>query len=182
MGRANLERAVELFPSCNMGKEGWLAFFQSAEGEAAVGKLIYDIYDEVLAAEERHAGTHKMGRRAKRDAVSLDEVFGVVFPAQYNNEPITKVLRSLMAGQTQRAFAAKVPVSESLLSKVLSGDFAPGLDLLHDIADAAGVKPWFFPEWRAQFLGQLVVDTLMEKPHMSIGPVKKLRSGTREKA
>lgn len=182
MGRANLERAKELFPSTQMGTEGWLNFFRTAEGEAAVGKLLYDIYDEVLAAEERHAGTHKMGRRARRDPVSLDELFGVVLPQQYNDEPLTVALRKILAksGETQRSFAARVPISESLLSKILSQDFEPGLAMLDDIAEAAGVKPWFFVEWRAGFLGQLVTEMLLERPNLSVTAVKRMRSASRK--
>ena len=180
MGRADLERAKELFPSCDMGKAGWVSFFSTAEGEAAVGKLLYDIYDEVLAAEERHAGTHKMGRRARRDPVSLDEVYGIVFPQQYNNEPLAVVVRRYIAstGESQKAFAARIPADGALLSRNLTGHTEPKLDMLEAIAKAMNVKPWYLVEWRAAFLGALVTETLLKSPHLSITAVKNMR-GTR---
>lgn len=182
MARANFERARALYPSCDMGLESWLRFFDTGEGSAAIGKMLYDIYDEVKAEEERAAGTHKMGRRAKRQAVSIDELFNVVFPPQYDNEALPVALKRFMGNQSQAQFARKIPVSQPVLSRILSGEYQPNLELIERIADACDIQPWFFPEWRALFLGDLVTNALLQRPHLSITALKRVRATRRKES
>lgn len=179
MARADFEHAKALYPSCDMGIAGWLKFFDTPAGEDAVGKVIYDIYDEVKAAEERRAGTHKMGRRARREARALDEVFAIVFPQQYTNEPLTVALKQLIGHRKQAAFAAKVPCSQPVLSRILSGEHKPNLLMIERLSEAAGVNPWYFAEWRAMYLGELITAVLLERPHMSITAINNVRKARR---
>jgi transcriptional regulator with XRE-family HTH domain len=159
-----------------MNMDAWLKFFDSAAGTEAMGKLLYDIYDEVKAQEEREAGKHKMGRRPARDAVSIDELFSVVFPAQYSNDPLPEALRKLMAGRSQRQFAQRIPCSQPWLARILSGEATPDIYMIEAIADAAKVPPWFFPEWRAMFLSNMVLEAYTRSPHLSITALRAMRS------
>lgn len=177
MARANFDRAKELYPSVRMDAEDWLRFFDSPAGVDAMGRLLYDIYDEVKAQEEREAGQHKMGRRPARRAVSIDELFSVVLPQQYTNDPFAEALRKLMNGRSQRAFAARIPVSQPYLARMLSGEYTPDLQMLERIAEAGKVKPWYFTEWRAMFMGQLITEVLLAKPNLSISAVRNARNG-----
>jgi len=177
MARADFERAKSMYPSTNMDTDDWLAFFDTPAGIDAMGRLLYDIYDEVKAQEERERGQHKMGRRPARRAVSIDELFSVVLPQQYNNEPLPVALRRLLAGQSQREFANRVPCSQPYLARVLSGEREPNVQMIEQLAKAAKVQPWFFLEWRAQYVSELIADVLTKKPHLSIAAVRQMRQG-----
>jgi len=180
VAKANLGNAKELYPSCGMGLNDWLSFFNTPPGLQAFGRILYDIYDEVKSQEEREAGIRRIGRRPARAAVPVDEVLGIIFPQEFSNEPMRTSLPKLMGKRSQRAFAAKVPMSQTHLSRILSGHREAGTELsietIEGIARAAGVTPWFFPEWRAHYLGELVTQVLMESPHLAITVLKNLRT------
>jgi transcriptional regulator with XRE-family HTH domain len=179
MARADLEGARALYPSCSMGMGEWVTFFDSPPGLQALGRILYDIYDEVKSAEERKAGLRRIGRRPARAAVSLDDVMNVVLPTEFSNEPLHVALTQLIAGRSQRQFARKVPISQPHLSRILSGERVPGLEQLEQIAAAAGVQPWYFAEWRAKYIGDLITEALTRAPHLSIAALRSLRDGRR---
>lgn len=169
MPKADLDRARQLYPSTEeLGYDGWRAFFDTPQGFAAMGQILYDIYDEVLAQAERDAGRQQMGRRPARDAVSLDDVFAIVFPAPYTVDPFPLALEKLLAGQSQRAFCRKIPCSQPTLSRYLSGTVPPDLSTLERIALAARVRPSYFIEWRALWFGRMVTRVLLDRPNVSV--------------
>jgi transcriptional regulator with XRE-family HTH domain len=177
MAKADLERARALYPSCGMGLDDWMAFFGSAAGLRAMGRIIYDVYDEVLSIEERENGKRRIGRRPAREAVSLAKVMAVVRPEEFTNDPLPVALRKLLRGRPQREFARKVPIAQPYLNRILAGQHAPyDLDLLESLAAAADVHPWHFPEWRAQYIGQLITTVLRDNPHMGITALRGLRN------
>jgi len=175
VAKADLSKAKELYPSCNMGVDEWATFFGTPPGLQAMGRVIYDIYDELLSVEERNAGVRRIGRRPARPAVPLSEVFDMLFPQEWTNEPFPQALSRLLSGRSHRQFAGKVPMSPSHLSRVLSGEREVNLEMIENIARALGVNPWFFSEWRAQYLGQLITEVLTESPHLGITILKGLR-------
>ncbi len=176
MAKADLERARELYPSCNMGMDEWMSFFSTAAGLRAMGRIIYDIYDEVVSREEREAGKRRIGRRPAREATSLAAVMAVVKPEEFSNEPLHVALRRLLRGRSQRTFARKVPISQAHLNRLLMGNQAASLDLLESLADASDVPPWHFVEWRAQYIGGLIAEVLVSNPHMGITALRGLRN------
>ncbi len=180
MAKADLEKARELYPSCNMGMNEWMTFFGTAAGLRAMGRIIYDVYDEVVSREEREAGKRRIGRRPAREATSLAAVMAIVKPEEFSNEPLPVALRRLLRGRSQRQFAAKVPISQPYLNRLLAGQHKIDLDMLERIADAAGVHPWHFPEWRAQYIGGLVTEVLQESPHLGITALRALRNTKRK--
>lgn len=176
MPKADLDRARELYPSCDMGVERWIDFFGTAAGLHAMGRIFYDIYDEVMSREEREQGKRRIGRRPARDAVSLAAVMAVVKPEEFSNEPLAVALARLLRGRSQRQFCRKVPIDQSYLSRLLTGDRTPtDLDLLQRLAAAADVHPWHFVEWRAGFVGQLLTEVMVQSPHVGINVLKSLR-------
>lgn len=179
MARADLENAKALYPSCAMGVDEWVRFFSTPPGMQAMGKIIYDIYDEVKSAEERAAGVRRIGRRPARASVPLDEVMGIVTPVEFTNDPMPKALTRLIAGRSQRQFAAKVPMNQGYLSKILAGEKHPELDTIEALAKAAGVAPWYFVEWRARYVGSLITEVLHRSPHLGISAVRGLRDNRR---
>lgn len=179
MVRADLEAAKRLYPSCGMGVGEWVAFFNSPAGLGALGKILYDIYDEVRSAEERNAGLRRIGRRPGRSAVPLAEVMQVVLPTEFNHDPLPAALAKLLNGRSQRQFARRVPISQPHLCRILSGERSPDLEQLERIAVAAGVQPWYFIEWRAKYISILMGEVLAESPHLSISALRAMRDGRR---
>lgn len=180
MAKADLDRARELYPSCSMGVEEWLTFFGTSAGLRAMGRIFYDIFDEVLSREERENGTRRIGRRPAREAVSLAQVMAVVKPDEFSNEPLPDALQKLLRGRSQAQFCRKVPISQSYLSRILSGDRpVTDLDLMERLADAASVHPWHFIEWRAGYMGELVTEVMRQSPHIGITALRTLRANRR---
>jgi hypothetical protein len=184
VAKADLERAKALYPSCSMAMDEWMTFFATSAGLRAMGRIIYDVYDEVISREERENGKRRIGRRPAREATSLAKVMAVVRPEEFTNEPLPIALKALMRGRSERAFARKVPISQSHLNRLLTASsYSPDaypMELLESLAEAGSVHPWHFPEWRAQFIGQLVTETLKENPALGITALRALRNGRRE--
>ncbi len=176
MAKADLERAKELYPSCAMGVEEWNTFFGTPAGLKAMGRILYDIYDELMSKEEREAGQRRIGRRPARSAVPLATLMTVVRPEEFSNEPLPQALTRLLRGRSQTMFARKVPCSQSHLSRILAGECPPDLDMIERLSAAAGVQPWHFPEWRAAYLSALIGEVLLESPHLGITAIKGVRA------
>lgn len=184
MAKADLEKAKSLYPSCGMGVDEWVTFFGSSAGLRAMGRIIYDVYDETISREEREAGKRRIGRRPAREATSLAKVMAVVRPEEFSNEPLPIALKALMRGRTQRQFAVKVPISQTHLGRLLlpetySPDSYP-LELMEALAQAANVGPWHFREWRAQYIGSLITEVLLANPHLGITALRGLRNARRD--
>lgn len=162
-----------------MGVDEWVTFFNSPAGTGAMGKIVYDIYDEVKSAEERNAGLRRIGRRPGRSAVPLDEVMAVVLPTEFTNDPLPLALSRLIVGKSQRQFARRVPITQSHLCRLLSGERVPNLEQLERLAEAAGVQPWYFMEWRAQYISTLMGEVMAQSPHLSITALRVMRDGRR---
>jgi transcriptional regulator with XRE-family HTH domain len=145
-----------------------------------MGRIIYDIYDEIVSREEREQGKRRIGRRPARDAVSLAKVMQIVKPEEFTNDPLPVALTKLLRGRSQRQFARKVPISQPYLNRLLSGQHPKvDLDLLEALAEAAGVQPWHFAEWRALYVGELVTAVMQEAPHVGITILRQLRTTRR---
>lgn len=184
MAKADLDKARSLYPSCKMAVDEWVTFFGTSAGLRAMGRIIYDVYDETISREEREAGKRRIGRRPARDATSLAKVMAVVRPEEFSNEPLPIALKALMRGRTQRQFARKVPISQTHLGRLLlpesyNPDSYP-LELMEALADAANVGPWHFREWRAQYIGTLITEVLLANPHLGITALRGLRNARRE--
>lgn len=180
MAKIDLEKARSLYPSCNMGLEEWNAFFGSAAGLRAMGRILYDIFDEVHSREERENGKRRIGRRPAREAVSLAEVMAVVRPDEFSNEPLNIALRKLIRGRSQRQFARKVPISQAYLSRLLKGErVGVDLEMLERLAAAGDVHPWHFLEWRAMYVGSLITEVMRQSPNVGITVLRSLRTHRR---
>lgn len=180
MPKADFEGAKERFPSHRMAEPEWVAFFNTPAGFYAMGRIIADIYDEVKAEEDRENGVRQMGRRPNRPAVPLSEVYATVFPRPYSMDPFSVSMAKLLEGRSQRAFCRRVPIHQTTLSRFLTGSRTPDLDMLERLAAAAKVKPSYFVEWRAMYVGQLITTVLLDHPNVGIRAVNTLHSGRRE--
>lgn len=152
----------------------WAAQLES--NQEALYRIIADAYDIALRDEEQARGVQRSGRRPKPPQVPLEQVYAAVFPQQYSMDPFREALYKVMDGRSQRAFAADVPCHQATLSRLLSGELSPDMAMMERIAAAAGVQPWFFLEWRAQFVGQVVTDALLTNPNLSVNAIRGLRA------
>ena len=177
MARVNVENARALYPSCDMGIEAWVEFFSSPAGPTAMGRIIYDIYDEVKSQEEKAGGLKRIGRRPARSAVPLEKIMGEIFPEEFGNEPFVEVLRKEMRinNLSQGQFAYKIPCTQSHLSRVLSGERPLNLEFIERAAKVLNLRPWRFPEWRALYMGQLVTEVLLASPNVGTTVLRNTR-------
>lgn len=146
------------------------------ENPEALLRIIADAYDFALRERETAAGVRRYGRRPKPDPVPLEEVYATAFPTQFSTAPFPEALGRLMKGSSQRAFAARVPCHQATLSRLLSGQLVPDVSMMERLARAAEVKPWYFAEWRARFVADVVERSLLADPKMSVGAIKGLRA------
>ena len=138
-------------------------------------RIIADAYDVVLREEEKTNGTRRLGRRPKPSQVPIGDVVGKVFPQQYSSLPFTKALEDLIGDRSQRQFSRNVPCHQGTLSKLLRGEYEPDMPMMERLAVAGGQGPWYFREWRAQYVGALVTDALMSNPSTGVQAVRALR-------
>jgi hypothetical protein len=178
MSRVDMEVAREKFPSVDMGVDDWVAFFSTSAGFDAMGKIAYDIYNEVLSREERRAGIRRRGRRPARPLAPLSEVMKRVFPEQWSMDPITISLPSLIdaSDHSIHEFAAAAFISPQHLRNIAAGRRRAGIDLLERFARLGDVQPWYFTEWRAYFFGDLIRDVLLVSPNLGVTLVKHFHS------
>lgn len=174
MVKADYGRAIELYPSTQMNDRGWKAAFDA--NEDIMWAIIGDIYDAVKTEEEKAAGIRRMGRRPARQGTSMDEVYKTIFPQQFTMDPFREAFEKLLKGRSQRQVAAKIPCDQATISRLLSGRLMPDLRMLERVADVCKVPPYFFVEYRALMVGQLVTQVLLEQPNMGVTAVKRLRA------
>lgn len=175
MARVDLARAKELYPSCDMGVDAWVTFFGTSAGQAAIGSILYDLWDEVQSKIEYDRGERRIGRRPKRDPVPLSVIRATLFPDEFTLEPIPVALPKLLKDRQQREFAAEMPMDPGHFSRILNGRVVPNLSVIQRIAEVAGVNPYFFAEYRAQYVGQLIQTVMLTSPNLGITAVKQLR-------
>lgn len=177
MTKAKWDNAKEMYSCCSIGEEEWLAFFDTPEGERAIGAILGDIYAEVKAQEERNAGVRRVGRRPRPTRVSLAEVYATIFPEQYTTDPFPLALEKLLIGRSMRQFAMAVPCNHGTVSRLVAGYVEPDLVMLERVAAAAKVHPSYFCEWRAMFVGRLLTEILLVRPNLGIKALKALHTG-----
>lgn len=178
MAKADYENAKRLYPSTAMGEDEWIAVFD--RNPDIMWAIVGDVYDAIKTEQEKDAGIRRMGRRPARQGTSMDEVFSTVFPQHYTMDPFAEAFAKLIDGRSQRQFAMKIPCSQGTISRLLSGQLTPDLTMMERIASASKVPPYFFVEYRALLIGQMVTRILTEQPHMGITAMKKVRASRRE--
>lgn len=173
MTRANFANASARYPSTQMKETDWIAVFDA--NPDVMWQILADIYNVIQAEQARSRGAGASGRRPRRPAASLEQLLAAVFPPRYTNDRFPVALADLIAGRSQRQFAARIPCNQSTLSRLLNGVVEPDLVMLERVAAAANVPPHYFIEWRAQYLGHLVTHALLQRPNMSITVLRRLR-------
>jgi hypothetical protein len=168
------------FPSIDMGLDDWVDYLSTPAGFDSMGKMFYDIFNEMKTIEERKAGIKRQGRRPARPSAPLDEVWRYVLPSQWCYDPLPGALAELVSRVgTQSEFAALVPCSRSFLNNVLAGRKGADRRTLERFATVGGVRPWYFVEWRARYFGDLITAAFTRSPHLAITAVKAAQAAGR---
>jgi hypothetical protein len=139
--------------------------------------LLRDIYSITKA----QAAGAKGGRRKLTGEGSLDDLWDLVTP-RFSNKPFAEALSDLMGDQSTRAFASRVGMHHSTLSRLMSGDrpiskrYDPdgSMKILEQIAAGARVHPSYFAEWRRLWLMKRLDDALDVQPNVSVGLFRKM--------
>lgn len=153
-------------PALHWGYDEILAHLN--EHPVVAHRMIEDVYDAAKTEEERLRGIVRTGRRPRRQATSLDEVWSTIFPEPYSMDPFPDAMVKLLNGQSQRAFSRRVPCHQTTLSRMMAGKLQPDRVMLEQIAAAANVRASYFREWRALALGELVTQVMLDRPNVSV--------------
>lgn len=138
-----------------------------ARDPSIMWRILYDIFDKTLIEEEKAEGKVRLGRRPKRPA-SREEILAVAVPPMFTHKPFPEALKDLIGQRSQRSFARRMGCAQGTVSKLLAGQLKPDRYTMERAAAAGRVNPWYFREWRAQYLLDVAADLLRRNPHMSV--------------
>jgi DNA-binding phage protein len=158
-----LATALERYPK--LEELDWLGELQ--DDVNITGRIIGDILKLQRAEED----PHRRGRRAVPN-VSREQLWAL-FEA-YSTEPFFPTLEKLSEGKTMGQVAIKVGLSKMTLYRYRRGEAGPGMEILEQVAKAYNKSPFYFLEYRAMFIGQLIEDALINNPQRSISLLKQV--------
>lgn len=119
------------------------------------------------------------GRPGPRPA--LDYAQGVARLKQYMGQDYSlddfqHSLRDLANGRSIRSIARKTGLSKNHVHRLLTGEVQPDGYAMRAVAEAFGKHPSYFPEWRAMWITNAMVNRLEGNPESSIVLYRKLRA------
>lgn len=147
----NLPSLVHL--AANGTVEAWEAAFTA--NPDALNKLLADYIKQIYATPGR-VGQRPMPRE---EHVDLD----TLLHGEITDQPITEVLPKLIK-PSERAFAQRIHMSRTQLQRLVAGAYKPTVSELASIAEAAGVPPAYFREYRHAMVTAAFVQLLEERP------------------
>ena len=112
----------------------------------------HDLMVEVLRVIRSQTDTERVGRRLPPESMGFEEVWALLHPERFHPGTTREAMLDLIGKETQRDFAARVPCSQAVLGRLLSGLRDPSIEMLESLAEAGGVTPAYFEAWRRNFL------------------------------
>jgi transcriptional regulator with XRE-family HTH domain len=139
-------------------------------------KVLWGIVADVVKAAKAGEQDRKTGRRPAVSVSSLDELYEILFPPSYADQPFPEAFTYAMRvrNHSQHSFAAAVGFNQATVSRLVSGRAEPTVELMERIARALQVRPTYFAEYRALKLGQLVTEVLLADPSLSADSLRRL--------
>jgi hypothetical protein len=168
---ADYERAMREYPSTQMSTDELVSRMEA--DPLITWRILHDIFDFTLIEREKEAGKRRLGRRPMRVG-TREEILAVAIPKAFTNKPFPDALRELIRGRSQDAFARRMGCAQGTVSKLLNGHLKPDRFYMERAAAAGEVEPWYFAEYRAQYLAEAMAELLMSKPQMSVTYLQKL--------
>lgn len=173
-GEVDWERVGQFVPELRGGVTPEYLERKLDESPEIMLRLVVDLYDSIKRDQERAEGRVRLGRRPKPTDVPLEVMKDAVFRPSYSLKPFPQALAELMGSTSQREFAKRIPVHQSSLSRLLSGEMEPAPQMLESVARACSVSPFYFVEWRAIYIAQLVASSYIADPKRSVGMLRAL--------
>jgi hypothetical protein len=136
--------------------------------------VLWGLVADVVKAAKAAQGERRTGRRPAVSLGSLDELYEVIFPKQFDTAPFPQAFAVALGRRSQRDFAEAVGFNQATVSRLLSGKTTPTVEVMERVAHALKVPPTYFAEYRALKLGQVVTTVLMAHPELSIHNVRRL--------
>lgn len=136
--------------------------------------VTWRILSDIVKIVQADKTPKRTGRRPAPDMVGVDELLDIIYPERFSMEPFTDALDKLMGDTTQVVFAKAMNVSQPHLSRLLKGKVEPDMALMAAAAEAGGVTPAYFREWRAAWLAEAITDLFINHPNRSVIAVKQI--------
>jgi DNA-binding XRE family transcriptional regulator len=137
-------------------------------------RVLWGLVADVVKAVKAGEGGRKTGRRPAVAVGSLDELYEVLFPTVYQQDPFPQAFAAALGRRSQRAFAQQIGFNQATISRLLAGKTAPTVEMIERIAHTLNVRPTYFHEYRAMKIGQVVTDVLLAHPTLSADAVRRL--------
>lgn len=137
----------------------------SAEWEAAFAANP-DALARLLAdyIKQAHAVPGRVGQRPMPNEENVD--LGALLYGEVSEAPLAESLPALIK-PSERAFCRRTFISRSQLQRALAGEYAPTIEELISIADAAGVPPAYFREYRHAVLMSALDGLFKKRPGLA---------------
>lgn len=156
-----LQRAVDKYP--RIKDIDWsLAFGEDLD---MMGRIIGDI----LKLQKAEENPHRRGRRTVPQ-VSKDQLW-LLFEG-FSTEAFPVAAAKLIDGRSLRAVALRCNISHMTLYRFMKSEAVPSMKMMEQIAAAFNKPPYYFLEYRAELIGNLVRQALIEKPNISVAVLR----------
>lgn len=139
-------------------------------------RVLWGIVADVVKAVRAGEGERKTGRRPAAAVSSLDELYEVLFPAQYAEAEFPEAFTALLSASpyTQRAFALYMGFHQATVSRLAGGKVTPNAETIERVARGLNVRPTYFREYRAIRLGEIFTGAFLAHPTLSAEAMKRL--------
>lgn len=163
-----------LCPAGEYTSEDWHRHYE--EHPDVLLQVLGDVFRVYKSEERKRNGTANPqgGRRKSQIDGSLEELWQIISP-RYADRPFREAAKDLIGTRSIRAFATKAGMTHVDLARKLRDDrYPPTRFDMERIANAGGVHPAYFVEWRTSVLQDLIARVFTASPHLSITLLKAL--------
>lgn len=160
----------EWFPSVD--RLNWEEVFR--QDPALMGRIINDIL-KLDAAEPGKPGK-RPGLEQHDAELRYNNLFG-----NYSGLPFDQAFRYVAGDRSIRHIASRTGLNRNTVHRLLNGDQQPDHFEIEAIAEAFGVEPAYFAEYRLYYIIGFIFDRLESNPDASVLFFKKVREARRGK-
>jgi hypothetical protein len=117
------------------------------------------------------------GRSGPRPAPDYDEGLKTlrrITGEDYSTLPFHEAFQVLARGYSTRHLARKARISDMAVRRYLQGTREPGMEVMARIAEGFGKQPWYFAEYRLNFVMISIGHKLATSPEATIPLYRKL--------
>jgi hypothetical protein len=138
----------------------------------AVPETLPSILRDILRLEQADPG--RSGPRPAPDYRKGLKTLRQITGEDYSSLPFHEAFAVLARGYSMRHLGRKTSLSSSAIQRYLQGDRQPGMDEMARIAKVFGKQPWYFAEYRLNFIMASIGSKLEAAPDATVVLYKKL--------